>query len=69
MPDGLPFLAFEDSEIRVHYVASGQWMKHHTAGDVTLRVHASPTGMADTLALAVCRCALMCVAAEREAER
>jgi hypothetical protein len=69
MPDGLPFLAFENTEIRVRYVASGQWMRNLTPADTGLRIHAHPTGMADTLALATARLALECVAAEEEAKR
>lgn len=67
MPNGLPFLAGagmgpgEGQEIQVRYVVSGQWMRRETAEGTRRSIHAHPVGLADTLALAVCRCALECV--------
>ena len=70
MPDGFPFLAGNsDEQIRARYVAEAMWMPCRTAEETRRKIQARLVGLADTLALAVCRCALAAVAAEKGAER
>jgi hypothetical protein len=64
MPDGFLFRAGNtDEEIRYPYVVEAMWIPLRTVGDMRRGIHARCVGMADTLALAVCRCALECIQA------
>jgi hypothetical protein len=66
MPAGFPFRASStDEPIPYRYVVETMWMPLRTVGDMRRSIHARCVGMADTLALAVCRCALECIDARK----
>ncbi|MBC8488493.1 MAG: hypothetical protein H8D45_20895 [Bacteroidetes bacterium] len=59
MPEGFPFIVFDDNKVMSRAVCELLWMDTSTTDNLQRRLYRNPVAFADTAPLAICRAALL----------